>query len=93
MVPALFAFPTNQLKKMTEENKEKPPITITEVLIATGVQMAKEQNMNLAELMGHFSLATLELYNRNILCKMYPPSEPSSDADKEKQVVSPLEKA
>ena len=82
---------------MTEENKEKPPITITEVLIATGVQMAKEQNMNLAELMGHFSLASLELYNRNILCKMYPPSDPpsvpSSDADKEKPAVSPLEKA
>ena len=49
---------------MTEENKteENPPIA--EVLIATGMNLAREQELKLGELIGHFEIAKIEVYNR-----------------------------
>lgn len=71
---------------MTEEN-EKPTPPIAEVLISTGVQLAQEQNMKLAELVGHFQIATYEVFNRNVAAAHAAqvsdqPSEPAEGDDK-----------
>jgi hypothetical protein len=53
---------------MSEDNKpsedEKKNIPIAEVLIATGIQLAQEKNMSLGELVGHYEVAKIEVYNR-----------------------------
>jgi len=77
---------------MTEEN-EKPIPPIAEVLISTGVQLAQDQNMKLAELVGHFQIATYEVFNRNVAAAHAAqvsdqPSEPAEDGDTPGQVVA-----
>ena len=78
---------------MTEEN-ENPTPPIAEVLISTGVQLAQEQNMKLAELVGHFQIATLEVFTRNVAAahaakaSSDQPSEPAEGGDTPGQVVA-----
>ena len=79
---------------MTETN-EQPTPPIAEVLISTGVQLAQEQNMKLAELVGHFQIATFEVFNRNVAAAQASqdkpadqPVEPAADADTPGQVVA-----
>ena len=53
---------------MSEDNKpsddEKKNVPIAEVLIGTGIQLAQERNMSLGELIGHYEIAKIEVYNR-----------------------------
>ena len=79
---------------MTETN-EQPTPPIAEVLISTGVQLAQEQNMKLAELVGHYQIATFEVFNRNVAAAQasqgkpaVQPDEPAGDADTPGQVVA-----
>ena len=79
---------------MSDENKsEQPPAVIAEALIAMGVKMAQEQKMKLAELVGHFQIATLEVFNRNVAAAQAAQAQsqadaPSEDADTPGQVVA-----
>jgi len=71
----------------TEEQPKKH--SIAEVLIATGIKMAQEQQMNLAELIGHFQIATFEVFNRNVAAHanaQNQSSEPAEGGDTEKPV-------
>lgn len=43
---------------------EQKPAPIAEVLIATGLKMAQEQELTLGELVGHFEIAKFEVYGR-----------------------------
>jgi predicted histidine transporter YuiF (NhaC family) len=59
----------NKQQKMSDENNkpsedEKKNVPIAEVLIATGIQLAQEKNMSLGELVGHYEIAKIEVYNR-----------------------------
>lgn len=45
----------------TEDLKNVP---IAEILISTGIQVAQERNMSLGELVGHYEIAKIEVYNR-----------------------------
>ena len=54
---------------MSDENNkpsddDKKIIPIAEILIATGIQLAQERNMSLGELVGHYEIAKIEVYNR-----------------------------
>lgn len=53
---------------MSEDNKpsddEKKNVPIAEILISTGIQLAQEKNMSLGELVGHYEIAKIEVYNR-----------------------------
>lgn len=74
---------------MTTENKEAP---IAEVLIATGIKLAQSQKMKLAELIGHFQIATFEVFNRNVAAAQDQSSEQTEGGDTEKKVdASPVE--
>ena len=78
---------------MTTENK-KPNVSIAEVLIATGIKLAQEQEMRLAELIGHFQIATFEVFNRNVqaAAALNQPSSHAEGADTQKpEVSSPTE--
>lgn len=74
---------------MSEESKKESP-PIAEVLIATGIQLAQEQNMKLAELVGHFQIATFEVFNRNVAAAQQAQNqsaEPSEGGDTEEPVA------
>lgn len=74
---------------MTTENKEAP---IAEVLIATGIKLAQSQKMKLAELIGHFQIATFEVFNRNVAAAQDQSSEQAEGGDTEKKMdASPVE--
>lgn len=53
---------------MSEENNKPSDdaknIPIAEILIATGLDQAQKQNMTLGELVGHYEVAKIEVYNR-----------------------------
>ena len=84
---------------MSNEKDNKPSaddqknVPIAEVLIATGIQLAQEKNMSLGELIGHYEIAKIEVYNRITAgAKAQAASEPPSDADKkEPEDASPVE--
>ena len=73
---------------MSEEKKELSKdemknVPIAEVLISTGIQLAQERNMSLGELVGHYEIAKIEVYNRITAgAKASQPSEPAEDDDK-----------
>ena len=74
---------------MSEETKKESPPN-AEVLIATGIQLAQEQSMKLAELVGHFQIATYEVFNRNVAAAQQAqnqPVEPSADVGTEQPVA------
>ena len=50
---------------MTENNKLKNT-PLFQILIETGTQIGVEREMNLTELIGHFSIAYRDIYTRQI---------------------------
>lgn len=52
---------------MTNDKEEKQKAPLAEILIATAVKIGQENNMTLVELIGHFDIAKLEVYNRNVM--------------------------
>lgn len=52
---------SDKINKPSEDAKNIP---IAEILIATGLDQAQKQNMTLGELVGHYEVAKIEVYNR-----------------------------
>ena len=76
-----------------EQNNQSPPV-IAEVLIATGIELAKKQDVKLVELVGHFQIATMEVFNRNVAAAAQAQAqaqnqaaEPSEGGDTEEPVA------
>ena len=74
---------------------EQKPAPIAEVLIATGLKMAQEQELTLGELVGHFEIAKFEVYGRvtagakaQAAQQASESVEPAEDGDKQGQEVA-----
>jgi len=79
-------------KPSDDEQKTAP---IAEVLIATGLKMAQEQELTLGELVGHFEIAKFEVYGRvtagakaQAAQQASESGEPAEDGDKQEQEVA-----
>ena len=53
--------PSDDAKPSEEDIKNMP---VAEILIGTGVQLAQERSLTLGELVGHYEVAKIEVYNR-----------------------------
>ena len=78
-------------KELSKDEMKNVPIA--EVLISTGIQLAQERGMSLGELVGHYEIAKIEVYNRITAgAKASQPSEPDEDDDKvQKMDAAPVE--
>jgi len=54
--------PSDDAKQPSEEDIKNMPVA--EILIGTGVQLAQERSLTLGELVGHYEVAKIEVYNR-----------------------------
>ena len=54
--------PSDDAKQPSEEDVKNMPVA--EILIGTGVQLAQERSLTLGELVGHYEVAKIEVYNR-----------------------------
>ena len=75
---------------MSKDNKpseDAKNVPIAEILIATGLDQANKQNMTLGELVGHYEVAKIEVYNRitaGAKAKASQTDAPAEGDDKEK---------
>ena len=82
---------SKEKKELSKDEMKNVPIA--EVLISTGIQLAQEREMSLGELVGHYEIAKIEVYNRITAgAKASQPSEPAEGGDKVKKMdASPVE--
>lgn len=51
-------------KKSNKSSEDAKNIPVAEALISLGLNLANEKNMTLGELIGHYEVAKIEVYNR-----------------------------
>lgn len=56
--------PKKEIPKNAEQEVNDAPLA--EVLVATALQLGQQRNLNLAEVIGHMTIGTIEAYSRQI---------------------------